>query len=85
MMSFLFLDLTEGWHTVTLRDFPNTSFKSFFTLYNINLMTKRTDFTEVRVIVKMVYPVLIKVRAYTRTRFGKIEKVCSHYRRYWGI
>ena len=48
-------------------------------------MTKRTDFTEVRVIVKMVYPVLIKVRAYTRTRFGKIEKVCSHYRRYWGI
>ena len=50
-----------------------------------NLMTKRTDFIEVRVTVKMVYPVLIKVRAYTRVRFGKVEKVRSHYRRYWGI
>lgn len=40
-------------------------------------MTKRTDFTEVRVIVKMVYPVLIKVRAYTRFRLGRIEKVRS--------
>ena len=50
-----------------------------------NLMTKRTDFTEVRVIVKMVYPVLIKVKAYTRFRLGRIEKVRSHYRRYWGI
>ena len=39
----------------------------------------------VRVTVKMVYPVLIKVRAYTRVRFGKVEKVRSHYRRYWGI
>ena len=48
-------------------------------------MTCRTHCTEVRVIVKMVYPVLIKVRAYTRFRFGKIEKVRSHYRRYWGI
>ena len=45
-----------------------------------NLMTKRTDFIEVRVTVKMVYPVLIKVRAYTRVRFGKVEKVRSHYR-----
>ncbi len=48
-------------------------------------MTKRTDFIGVRVIVKMVYPVLIKVRAYTRYRLGRIEKVRSHYRRYWGI
>lgn len=48
-------------------------------------MTKRTDFIEARVIVKMVYPVLIKVKAYTRFRFGRIEKVRSHYRRYWGI
>lgn len=48
-------------------------------------MTKRTDFIEVRVIVKMVYPVLIKVKAYTRFRLGRIEKVRSHYRRYWGI
>ena len=48
-------------------------------------MFKRTHYTEVRVTVKIVYPVLIKVRAYTRVRFGKIEKVRSHYRRYWGI
>ena len=48
-------------------------------------MTKRTDFIEVRVIVKMVYPVLIKVKAYTRFRLGRIEKVRSYYRRYWGI
>lgn len=48
-------------------------------------MLERTYYTEVRVIVKMVYPVLIKVRAYTRVRLGKIEKVRSYYRRYWGI
>ncbi|MBQ8812772.1 MAG: hypothetical protein IJZ70_10765 [Bacteroidales bacterium] len=48
-------------------------------------MICRTHCTEVRVIVKMVYPVLIKVRAYTRFRLGRIEKVRSHYRRYWGI
>ena len=48
-------------------------------------MTKRTDCLEVRVTVKMVYPVLIKVIAYTRVHFGKVEKVRSHYRRYWGI
>lgn len=48
-------------------------------------MTKRMHCTEVRVIVKMVYPVLVKVRAYTRFRLGRIEKVRSHYRRYWGI
>jgi len=48
-------------------------------------MLERTYYTEVRVIVKMVYPVLIKVRAYTRFRLGKIERVRSYYRRYWGI
>ena len=48
-------------------------------------MTKRTDCLEVRVTVKIVYPVLIKVRAYILVRFGKVEKVRSHYRRYWGI
>ena len=48
-------------------------------------MTKGTDCLEVRVTVKMVYPVLIKMRAYIRVRFGKVEKVRSHYRRYWGI
>ena len=47
-------------------------------------MTCRTHCTEVRVIVKMVYPVLIKVRAHTLIRFGKIEKVRSHYR-YIGV
>ena len=51
----------------------------------ISIMFKRTHYTEVRVTVKIVYPVLIKVRAYTRIRFGKVEKVRSHYRRYWGI
>ena len=48
-------------------------------------MIQRTHFIEVRVITKMIYPVLIKVRAYKRTRNGRIEKVRSHYRRYWGI
>ena len=48
-------------------------------------MFKRTHYTEVRVTVKIVYPVLIKVRAYTRIRFDKVEKIRSHYRRYWGI
>ena len=79
-------NLTEGWHIVTPRGLSqqplsNRSLRCII----YNLMTKRTDCLEVRVTVKMVYPVLIKVRAYTRVRFGKVEKVRSHYRRYWGI
>ena len=84
MMSFLFLDLTEGWHTVTPRlsqePLSNRSLRC-----KISIMFKRTHYTEVRVTVKIVYPVLIKVKEYTRIRFGKVEKVRSHYRRYWGI
>ena len=29
-------------------------------------------------------PIIVKVKAYTRIRNGKIEKVRSHYRSVWG-
>ena len=47
-------------------------------------MIKKTNYAEIRVTIKMVYPILIKVRAYTRIRLGKKENVRSHYRLYWG-
>ncbi len=47
-------------------------------------MIKKTNYAEIRVTIKMVYPILIKVRAYTRIRLGKKENVSSHYRLYWG-
>ncbi len=27
---------------------------------------------------------IVKVKAYKRVRFGKVERVCSHYRCVWG-
>lgn len=52
------------------------------TSYIIPIMKKRTYLvlrimTSIRVEVVM----LIKVRAYKRIRFGKVEKVRSHYRK----
>lgn len=47
-------------------------------------MKKKTNYAEIRVTVKMVYPIFVKVRAYTRIRYGKKENVRSHYRLYWG-
>lgn len=38
-------------------------------------MIKKTNYAEIRVTIKMVYPTLIKVRAYTRIRLGKKENV----------
>ncbi len=38
-------------------------------------MKKKTNYAEIRVTIKMVYPILIKVRAYTRIRLGKKENV----------
>ena len=78
-------NLKEGRHTVTHRGYPKDLFPIVLYAAKQSTMIRRTHCTEVRVTVKMVYPVLIKVRAYTRVRFGKVEKVRSHYRRYWGI
>lgn len=85
MMSFL-LSITEQRGGIL-----NTSGLSRQPLSNHSLqatklyMTKRRHYTEAWVIVKMVYPVLIRVKAHTRFRLGRIEKVRSHYRRYWGV
>ncbi|MBR1956166.1 MAG: hypothetical protein IKA13_02490 [Bacteroidales bacterium] len=48
-------------------------------------MIQRTHCCEIRVAVKMVYPILVRVRAYWRFRYGKWEYVRAHYRRYWGV
>lgn len=51
----------------------------------MNTLNKRMHSSEIRVVVKVVYPILVRVRAYWRFRYGKWEHVCAHYRRYWGI
>ena len=86
MMSFL-LPITEQRDGIPkhIGNYPNDLFPIVLYAAKQSTMIKRTYCTEVRVTVKMVYPVLIKVRAYTRFRLGRIEKVRSHYRRYWGI
>ena len=85
-MSFL-LPITEQRDGIPkhIGNYPNDLFPIVLYAAKQSTMIKRTYCTEVRVTVKMVYPVLIKVKEYTRIRFGKVEKVRSHYRRYWGI
>lgn len=38
----------------------------------------------IRMTIRMVYPVYVRVRAYTRNCNGKIVKVKAYYRRHWG-
>ena len=45
-------------------------------------MNKRTIPRIVRYSIRMEVETLVKVKAYTRLRNGKLEKVRSHYRRY---
>ena len=51
----------------------------------MNTMNKRMHSSEIRVVVKVVYPILVRVRAYWRFLLDQWEHVCAHYRRYWGI
>lgn len=45
-------------------------------------MTKRTDCRLVIVSIRMEIVRLVRIKAYKRKRFGKIERVRSHFRRY---
>ena len=45
-------------------------------------MTKRTDCRLVIVSIRVEIVRLVKIKAYKRMRFGKIERVRSHFRRY---
>ena len=45
-------------------------------------MKKRTDCRLVIISIRAEIVRLVKVRAYTRTRLGKIERVRGHFRRY---
>ena len=45
-------------------------------------MTKRTDCRLVIVSIKMEIVTLVRIKAYKRIRFGKIERVRSHFRQY---
>ena len=45
-------------------------------------MTKRTDCRLVIVSIRMEIVRLVRIKAYKRIRFGKIERVRSHFRRY---
>ena len=45
-------------------------------------MTKRTDCRLVIVSIRVEIVRLVRIKAYKRMRFGKIERVRSHFRRY---
>ena len=45
-------------------------------------MTKRTDCRLVIVSIWMEIVRLVRIKAYKRIRFGKIERVRSHFRQY---
>lgn len=76
MMSFLFLKLRRG--VLEVR-------RSFLQVVNQLNMNRKTDVVELKVTIRMVYPILVRVRTYVRCRFGKQEHVRAHYRRYWGV
>ena len=75
---FLFYnDLTEGStfepppHVLHLLDY-----KSYF---------MRTPYDEVRISIRVEYPILVRVRAHRRRFRGKVVRVKAYYRRYRGI
>lgn len=46
-------------------------------------MIKERFSAGIRILIEARIPVFIKVKGYTRIRFGKKEKVRSYYRRVW--
>ena len=53
-----------------------------FTAISRNQMKKKDySYAGLMLLVEVRVPVLLKVKAYTRVRFGKTEKVSSYYRR----
>ena len=53
-----------------------------FTAISRNQMKKKDySYAGLTLLVEVRVPVLLKVKAYTRVRFGKTEKVSSYYRR----
>ena len=52
-----------------------------FTVNTIYMKRKDYSYAGLTLLVEVRVPVLLKVKAYTRIRFGKTEKVSSHYRR----
>ena len=49
---------------------------------NIRIVKKRTNQIRFLISIKVEIIRLVWVRAYKRRRFGKIERVRSHYRKY---
>lgn len=52
-----------------------------FTVNPVNMKKKDYSYVGLKLLVEVRVPVLLKVKAYTRIRFGKTEKVSSYYRR----
>ena len=42
---------------------------------------KDYSYAGLKLLIEVRVPILLKVKAYTRVRFGRIEKVSSYYRR----
>ncbi|MBQ9309792.1 MAG: hypothetical protein IJ222_02895 [Bacteroidales bacterium] len=45
---------------------------------------KVPSYAGISLLVEVRLPILIKVKGYTRIRYGKVEKVRSYYRCVWG-
>ena len=53
-----------------------------FTAISTNQMKKKDySYAGLKLLIEVRVPILLKVKAYTRVRFGRIEKVSSYYRR----
>jgi len=59
------------------RDFQNV----FYRYPTLIMKKKDYSYAGLMLLVEVRVPVLLKVKAYTRVRFGKTEKVSSYYRR----
>ena len=57
-------------------------YQNVFYRYPTLIMKKKDySYAGLTLLVEVRVPVLLKVKAYTRVRFGKTEKVSSYYRR----
>ena len=77
MMSFLFSKTLAEGRTLNLPE-------SFSRVANNLINEKENELCGDSGYYQMVCPMLVKVRAYTRIRFGNKENVRSHYHLYWG-
>ena len=74
----IFLDIEPKAYSIRVRGEIS---RMSFTVNTIYMKRKDCSYVGLTLLVEVRVPVLLKVKAYTRVRFGKTEKVSSYYRR----